>query len=64
MGMVVVRVSTTMLAHHMAAALGVDMPITDAIYQVLYVHAPIRTELLDLMCRTGKPALALANASY
>ena len=63
MGMVVEGVSTTKVAHHMASELGVDMPITDAIYQVLYEDAPIRTVITDLMKRTGKPEFDFDNAS-
>lgn len=63
MGMVVEGVSTTKVTHHMASELGVDMPITDAIYQVLYEDAPIRTVITDLMKRTGKPEFDFDNAS-
>ena len=63
MGMVVEGVSTTKVAHHMASELGVDMPITDAIYQVLYEDAPLRTVITDLMKRTGKPEFDFDNAS-
>ncbi|EGF37045.1 NAD(P)H-dependent glycerol-3-phosphate dehydrogenase, partial [Lacticaseibacillus rhamnosus MTCC 5462] len=54
---------TTKVAHHMANELGVDMPITAAIYQVLYEDAPIRTVITDLMKRTGKPEFDFDNAS-
>ena len=63
MGMVVEGVSTTKVAHQMARELDVDMPITDAIYQVLYENAPIRTVITDLMKRSGKPEFDFDNAS-
>ena len=63
MGMVVEGVSTTKVAHHMARELGVDMPITDAIYQVLYENAPIRAVITDLMQRSGKPEFDFDKAS-
>ena len=55
MGMVVEGVSTAKVAHELAEKLAVDMPITNAIYQVLYDNAPIQQVISDLMKRDGKP---------
>ncbi|MHA3065588.1 NAD(P)H-dependent glycerol-3-phosphate dehydrogenase [Lacticaseibacillus saniviri] len=63
MGMVVEGVSTTKVAHELAAEQGVDMPITDAIYRVLYQNEPIRTVITDLMRRAGKPEFDFAQDS-
>ncbi|WP_125704780.1 NAD(P)H-dependent glycerol-3-phosphate dehydrogenase [Lacticaseibacillus daqingensis] len=55
MGMVVEGVSTAKVAHELAQELHVEMPISEAIYKVLYEGAPIRTVITDLMARDGKP---------
>lgn len=55
MGMVVEGYSTAKVVHELAADLGVDMPISSAIYRVLYEDAPIKDVIADLMKRAGKP---------
>jgi glycerol-3-phosphate dehydrogenase (NAD(P)+) len=55
MGMVVEGYSTAKVVHELAAELGVEMPISEAIYQVLYQGAPIREVITNLMQRAGKP---------
>ncbi|WP_262316663.1 NAD(P)H-dependent glycerol-3-phosphate dehydrogenase [Lacticaseibacillus parakribbianus] len=55
MGMVVEGVSTAKVVHELAAQLDVEMPISAAIYRVLYQDAPIASVITDLMARDGKP---------
>ncbi|MFD1429776.1 NAD(P)H-dependent glycerol-3-phosphate dehydrogenase [Lacticaseibacillus mingshuiensis] len=55
MGMVVEGYSTAKVAHELASEVGVEMPISEAIYQVLYQDAPIKEVIADLMGREGKP---------
>lgn len=55
MGMVVEGVSTAKVVHELAREQDCDMPISEAIYQVLYQGAPIKTVITDLMAREGKP---------
>ncbi|MGT2926139.1 NAD(P)H-dependent glycerol-3-phosphate dehydrogenase [Streptococcus cuniculipharyngis] len=49
MGMVIEGISTTKVAYEIAQELGVYMPITTAIYQVIYENADIRTSILNMM---------------
>lgn len=51
MGMVIEGVSTTKAAKELAAQRHVEMPITDAIYQVLYENKDIKTAIKELMQR-------------
>ncbi|WP_407892082.1 NAD(P)H-dependent glycerol-3-phosphate dehydrogenase [Lacticaseibacillus sp. N501-2] len=55
MGMVVEGYSTAKVVHELAGELNVEMPISDAIYRVLYENAPIKDVIADLMKRAGKP---------
>ncbi|WP_179396248.1 NAD(P)H-dependent glycerol-3-phosphate dehydrogenase [Lacticaseibacillus absianus] len=55
MGMVVEGVSTAKVVHELASELEVEMPISTAIYNVLYQDAPIQSVITDLMARDGKP---------
>lgn len=55
MGMVVEGYSTAKVVHELAGDLGVEMPISSAIYHVLYEDAPIKEVIADLMKRAGKP---------
>lgn len=55
MGMVVEGYSTAKVVHELAEELEVDMPISEAIYQVLYEQAPIKDVIGELMTRAGKP---------
>lgn len=51
MGMVIEGVSTTKAAKELAQERHVDMPITNAIYQVLYEHKDIKNAIENLMER-------------
>jgi glycerol-3-phosphate dehydrogenase (NAD(P)+) len=51
-------VKTTKSAHDLAARLGVEMPITDVMYKVLYEDQPAREALTALMGRAPKHELA------
>ena len=54
MGMVVEGVATTKAAYELAALKEVDMPITNAIYDVIYNHQDVREVIDQLMNRVGK----------
>ncbi|PWF99432.1 NAD(P)H-dependent glycerol-3-phosphate dehydrogenase [Levilactobacillus bambusae] len=54
MGMVIEGVATTKAAYELAQQRGVSMPITEAIYDVLYNGKEIRQAVSDLMRREGK----------
>jgi len=54
MGMVIEGVATTKAAYELSKQRGVSMPITEAIYQVLYEGKDIRTAISDLMQREGR----------
>ena len=51
MGMVIEGISTTKVAHELAIRKHVDMPITSAIYSVLYEGTDIKTAVMRLMTR-------------
>ena len=57
MGMVVEGVATCKAAYELAQQRSVDMPITRAIYNVLYEYCDIKTEIAYLMRRSGKPEI-------
>ncbi|MDG2978682.1 NAD(P)H-dependent glycerol-3-phosphate dehydrogenase [Latilactobacillus curvatus] len=57
MGMVVEGVATCKAAYELAQQRSVDMPITRAIYNVLYEDCDIKTEIAHLMRRSGKPEI-------
>lgn len=54
MRMVAEGVHTTVAARRLARALGVEMPISEQIYQVLYRNKPVRKAVADLMTRALK----------
>ncbi|MTV82433.1 NAD(P)H-dependent glycerol-3-phosphate dehydrogenase [Secundilactobacillus folii] len=54
MGMVIEGVATTKSAYELSKQRGVEMPITEAIYQVLYEGKDIRQAISDLMMREGR----------
>lgn len=54
MGMVVEGVSTAKAAYELAQERHIDMPITEAIYKVVYEDAEAKYVILDLMNREGK----------
>ncbi|TWS94947.1 NAD(P)H-dependent glycerol-3-phosphate dehydrogenase [Streptococcus sp. sy018] len=55
MGMVIEGLSTTKVAYELAQELGVYMPITTAIYRVIYEHADIKTSILNMMSNEFRP---------
>ena len=54
MGMVVEGISTTKAAYELAQTYGIEMPITEAIYNVVYNKADVKHVILNLMQREGK----------
>lgn len=53
--MVAEGVRTTRSAHALAGQMGVEMPLTDAAYQVLFEDLPAREAIEFLMAREAKP---------
>lgn len=54
MGMVIEGVNTCKAAYELAEQKGIEMPITEAIYHVLYDGKDIKDEIAKLMKREGK----------
>jgi glycerol-3-phosphate dehydrogenase (NAD(P)+) len=54
MRMVAEGVKTTESAVSLARRLGIDMPITEKVYQVLYEDKPARAAVIELMTRDLK----------
>lgn len=54
MGMVIEGVGTTQSAYDLAKIWDIEMPITEAIYRVIYDNAPIQTVAEELMKRSYK----------
>ncbi|MFC3927337.1 NAD(P)H-dependent glycerol-3-phosphate dehydrogenase [Streptococcus caprae] len=54
MGMVIEGISTTKVAYEIAQELGVYMPITTAIYKVIYEGADIKESILGMMSNAFK----------
>ena len=54
MGMVVEGISTTKAAYELAQTYDIEMPITEAIYHVVYNKADVKHVILNLMQREGK----------
>ncbi|MCK6145536.1 NAD(P)H-dependent glycerol-3-phosphate dehydrogenase [Enterococcus hirae] len=54
MGMVVEGVHTTKAAKELAQQVGVDMPITQTIYEVLYENKNVQIAAREIMLRDGK----------
>lgn len=54
MGMVIEGIATTRAAYELSKQRGVDMPITSAIYHVLYDGADIKETINQLMTREGR----------
>ena len=54
LGQVAEGVKTTKSAHELGKKLGVDTPITDEVYRVLYEDKPAKQALVDLMTRPLK----------
>ena len=57
--MVVEGVSTCRAAYELSRELGVDMPITETLYGVLYEGEQIAQGLKQLMARVGKREVSL-----
>ncbi|MDR0922224.1 MAG: NAD(P)H-dependent glycerol-3-phosphate dehydrogenase [Lactobacillales bacterium] len=55
MGMIIEGVSTTKAAYELSRELSVEMPITEAIYDVLYNDKEIRSAITDIMLREARP---------
>lgn len=59
MGMVIEGIRTTQAAHAIAASLGVQMPITDQLYKVLFEGQDVREAVEALMGRDPKTEMEL-----
>lgn len=57
MGMVVEGVPTAQAVHDLSSQAQVDMPICEAIYEVLYRHRPLQDSIDALMGRIAKPEI-------
>lgn len=57
MGMIIEGLSTTKAAYELAVQKNVELPITTAIYEVLYNNADVKEVIADLMNRVGKNEL-------
>ncbi|MBL6957053.1 MAG: NAD(P)H-dependent glycerol-3-phosphate dehydrogenase [Chlorobium phaeobacteroides] len=57
MNMVAEGVSTTKAVFSLSSRLGVDMPITSAVYEMLFENKPAEQAILDLMTREPKKEL-------
>ncbi|WP_107995515.1 NAD(P)H-dependent glycerol-3-phosphate dehydrogenase [Trichococcus paludicola] len=61
MGMVVEGVATTKAAYELAKEKGIEMPITEAIYKVLYEKVDVKKAIEELMLREGKAEQSSQN---
>ena len=61
MGMVVEGVETCKAAYKLAQEKGIEMPITNAVYNILYNGENIKTEVLQLMERERKSEVSLKS---
>lgn len=61
MGMVVEGVETCKAAYQLAQEKGIEMPITNAVYNILYNGKNIKTEVLQLMERERKSEVSLKS---
>lgn len=57
MGQVVEGATTVKAVHELAQEKHIDMPISEAIYRVLYEHADIDAEIKKMMGRSPKPEI-------
>lgn len=57
MGMVIEGIPSTKAAYELASQQNIEMPITEAIYDVLYNGADIKQVIPQLMRREGKPEI-------
>ena len=61
MGMVVEGVETCKAAYKLAQSKGIEMPITNAVYNILYNGKNIKAEILQLMERERKSEVSLKS---
>ncbi len=61
MGMVIEGIGTCKAAYELSQAKHIDMPITEAVYNVLYRGADIKDEIAALMTREGKAEVTAAR---
>lgn len=61
MGMVVEGVETCKATYQLAQEKGIEMPITNAVYNILYNEKNIKTEVLQLMERERKSEVSLKS---
>lgn len=59
MGSVAEGIATTKAAHELARSKGVETPIIDEVYQVLYADKPIAEAVQDLLTREAGPEISL-----
>ncbi|WP_240409191.1 NAD(P)H-dependent glycerol-3-phosphate dehydrogenase, partial [Lactobacillus crispatus] len=59
MGQVVEGATTVKAVHELCEEKGIDMPISEAIYRVLYEDADVDTEIKKMMGREPKPEIRL-----
>jgi glycerol-3-phosphate dehydrogenase (NAD(P)+) len=57
MDMVAEGVKTSVSAHKLGMKMGVDMPITTEVYQILYQGKDPKQAVIDVMTRELKPEL-------
>ncbi len=53
-GMVVEGLHTTRVIYRLAQEMGIEMPISQACYNILYLQAPVLGEVSNIMCRRKK----------
>jgi glycerol-3-phosphate dehydrogenase (NAD(P)+) len=54
LGSVAEGFTTAKAAHNLAQKVGVEMPISEQVYQVLYQKKPVKEALIDLINRDAK----------
>lgn len=54
MNMVAEGVLTSKAVFELSRSVGVEMPITQAVYEMLFEHKPVQEAILDLMNREPK----------
>ena len=62
--MVVEGIATCQSAYELAKESGIEMPITEALYGLIYQGAQVKEGLLRLMTRDGKQEASLSQAHY
>jgi glycerol-3-phosphate dehydrogenase (NAD(P)+) len=59
LGSVAEGFTTAKAVHALSRRLGVETPIAEQVYQVLYEHKPTKSALMDLISRDAKPEFSL-----